>query len=131
MTATLRVLVADDDEGLRQLMRLVLRSAGFEVIEAVNGLDALARARDCNPTVILLDVMMPGLDGFAVCRDLKSDQRFDGVPVIFVTAMDDLQHRTASKELGVDDYIKKPIGPRELVARVRCVMERRGIVSLA
>ena len=131
MTATLRVLVADDDEGLRQLMRLVLRSAGFEVIEAVNGLDALARARDCNPAVILLDVMMPGMDGLEVCRDLKSDQRFDGVPVIFVTAMDDLQHRTASKELGVDDYIKKPIGPRELVARVRCVMERRGIVGLA
>jgi DNA-binding response OmpR family regulator len=131
MTATLRVLVADDDEGLRQLMRLVLRSAGFEVIEAVNGLDALARARDCNPTVILLDVMMPGLDGLAVCRDLKRDHRFESVPVIFVTAMDDLQHRTASIELGVDDYIKKPIGPRELVARVRCVMERRGIVSLA
>jgi DNA-binding response OmpR family regulator len=131
MTATLRVLVADDDEGLRQLMRLVLRSAGFEVIEAVNGLDALARARDCNPTVILLDVMMPGMDGLAVCRDLKSDQRFDGVPVIFVTAMDDLQQRTASKELGVDDYIKKPIGPRELVARVRGVMARRGLVGLA
>jgi len=130
MTATQQILVADDDEGLRQLMRLILRHEGFEVIEAVNGLDALARARDCDPMVILLDIMMPGMDGLAVCRDLKSDQRFDNVPVIVVTAIDDLPHRAASKELGVDDYIKKPIGPRELVARVRGVMERRGIVSL-
>ena len=75
MTATQRILVADDDEGLRQLMRLVLRSAGFEVIEAVNGLDALARARDCDPTVILLDVMMPGLDGRQVAKALKTDRR--------------------------------------------------------
>jgi len=130
MTATQRILVAEDDEGLRQLMRLILRHEGFEVIEAVNGLDALARAKDSNPTMILLDVMMPGLDGLAVCRNLKSDHRFDGVPVIFVTAIDDLQHRTASRELGVDDYIKKPIGPRELLARVHGVMERRGIASL-
>jgi DNA-binding response OmpR family regulator len=71
------------------------------------------------------------MDGLAVCRDLKSDRRFDGVPVIVVTAIDDLPHRTASKELGVDDYIKKPIGPHELLARVRGVMERRGIVGLA
>ncbi len=127
MNATLRVLVADDDEGLRQLMRMVLRHEGFEVIEAVNGLEALARAQDCDPTVILLDVMMPGMDGLAVCRNLKSDQRFDGVPVIFVTAIDDIKQRNASRELGADDYIKKPIGPRELVARVRGVLERRGI----
>ena len=130
MTATLRILVADDDEGLRQLMRLILHSVGFEVIEAVNGVDALARAQDSNPSVILLDIMMPGMDGLAVCRNLKSDQRFDHVPVILVTAIDDLQHRAASKELGVDDYIKKPIGPRELVARVRSVMDRRGIQTL-
>jgi two-component system, OmpR family, alkaline phosphatase synthesis response regulator PhoP len=130
MTATLRILVADDDEGLRQLMRLILRHEGFEVIEAVNGQDALARAQDSNPSVVLLDIMMPGMDGLAVCRNLKNDQRFNRVPVIFVTAIDDLQHRVASKELGIDDYIKKPIGPRELVARVRGVMERRGIRTL-
>jgi DNA-binding response OmpR family regulator len=130
MTTTLRILVADDDEGLRQLMRLILRHEGFEVIEAVNGQDALARAQDSNPSVILLDIMMPGMDGLAVYRNLKKDQRFDRVPVIFVTAIDDLQHRAASKELGADDYIKKPIGPRELLARVRSVMERRGIRTL-
>ena len=130
MNAPLRVLVADDDDGLRQLMRLVLRREGFEVIEAVNGLEALARAQDCNPTVILLDVMMPGMDGLDGCRNLKSDQRFEGVPVIFVTAVDDIKQRNESLKLGADDCIKKPIGPRELVARVRGVMERRGITCL-
>jgi DNA-binding response OmpR family regulator len=130
MTAALRILVAEDDEGLRQLMRLILRHDGFEVIEAVNGQDALARAHDSNPSVILLDIMMPGMDGLAVCRNLKNDQRFDRVPVIFVTALDDLHNRTVSNELGVDDYIKKPIGPRELLARVRGVMEQRDIRTL-
>ena len=63
------------------------------MIEAVNGLEALARAQDCDPTVILLDVMMPGMDGLDVCRHLKSDRRFDGVPVIFVSAIDDIKQR--------------------------------------
>jgi DNA-binding response OmpR family regulator len=112
------------------MMRLILRHEGFEVIEAVNGQDALARAHDSNPSVILLDIMMPGMDGLAVCRNLKNDQRFDRVPVIFVTALDDLHNRTVSNELGVDDYIKKPIGPRELLARVRGVMEQRDIRTL-
>ncbi len=130
MNATLRILVADDDDGLRQLMRMVLRREGFEVIEAMNGLEALARARDCDPTVILLDVMMPGMDGLEVCRHLKTDRRFDGVPVIFVTAVDDIKQRNESLKLGADECIKKPIGPRELVARVRGVMEQRGITCL-
>jgi DNA-binding response OmpR family regulator len=125
-----RVLVADDDEGLRQLMRMVLRRDGFEVIEAANGVEALARARDCDPTVILLDVMMPGMDGADVCRSLKSDTRFDNVPVIFVSAIDDIKQRNESQRLGADDCIRKPIGPRELVARVRGVMEQRGIPCL-
>ena len=103
------MLVADD-EGLRQLMRMVLRREGYGVIEAANGLEALARARDCDPTVILIDVMMPGMDGLDVCRNLKSDQRFDGVSVIFVTALDDIQQRTESQALGADDCIKKPVG---------------------
>jgi DNA-binding response OmpR family regulator len=130
MNPTPRVLVADDDDGLRQLMRMILRREGFDVIEAMNGLEALARARDCDPTVILLDVMMPGMDGLDVCRNLKSDQRFDDVPVIFVSAIDDIKQRNEAQQLGADDCINKPIGPRELVARVRGVMERRGIARV-
>ena len=122
-----RVLVADDDDGLRQLMRMILRRAGFEVIEAVDGLEAMARAQDSDPTLILLDVMMPGMNGTEVCRNLKSDRRFDRVPVIFVSAVEDSKRVTEIQQLGADDWIKKPIGPTELLSRVRGVMDRRGL----
>jgi DNA-binding response OmpR family regulator len=127
MTVARRILVADDDDGLRLLMRMALRREGFDVIEAVDGLEALARAHDSDPTVIMLDMMMPGLGGLDVCRSLKNERLFDGVPVIFVTAIDDCTQRGEAFSLGADDYIKKPIGPRDLVARVRTVMERRGL----
>ena len=124
----LRILIADDDDGLRQLLRLMLRREGFEVIEAANGTDALARAYDSDPTLILLDVMMPGVDGFDVCRKLRSDQRTHRMPIVFVSAIDDIQQRNESLKLGADDCINKPIGPRELIARLKSVLERRGIV---
>ncbi len=124
----LRILIADDDDGLRQLLRLMLRREGFEVIEAANGTDALARAYDSDPALILLDVMMPDVDGFDVCRKLRSDQRTHRLPIVFVSAIDDIQQRNESLKLGADDCINKPIGPRELIARLKSVLERRGIV---
>ena len=126
-----RILVADDDDGLRQLLRMILQREGFEVIEAADGEQTLARAADSDPTLILLDVMMPGMDGYDVCRRLKNDHRTDGVPVIFVSAAEDVRHRNEVMRLGADDCIKKPIGPRELVARVKVVMDQRGIVYAA
>jgi DNA-binding response OmpR family regulator len=128
---TPRILIAEDDEGLRQLLRLVLRHAGYEVIEAADGTEALARAYDSNPTLILLDVMMPGVDGFDVCRRLRSDQRTHRVPIVFVSALDDIKQRNVLLKLGADDCIRKPIGPHELVSRVRGVLERRGRIPLA
>ena len=128
---TPRILIADDDEGLRHLLRLVLCREGYEVIEAADGSEALARAYDSDPTLILLDVMMPGVDGFDVCRALRSDQRTHRLPIVFVTAIDDIKQRNETLKLGADDCIKKPIGPRELVNRVRGVMERRGLASAA
>ena len=120
-----RILVADDDDGLRQLLRLILAREGFEVFEAANGEQALALAVDVNPAVILLDVMMPGLDGYDVCRRLKSDQRTGNVPVVFVSAAEDVLRRNEVQKLGAAACIQKPIGPRDLVARVRAVMNRR------
>lgn len=128
---TPRILIADDDGGLRYLLRLVLNREGFEVVEAADGDEALARAYDSSPTLILLDVMMPGLDGFDVCRKLRSDQRTHRMPIVFVSAIDDIQQRNELLKLGADDCIKKPIGPRDLIARVRGVMERRGLIPAA
>jgi putative two-component system response regulator len=128
---TLRILIADDDEGLRHLLRLILCREGFEVIEAVDGTEALARAYDSNPSLVLLDVMMPGVDGFDVCRKLRSDQRTHRLPIVFVSAIDDIRQRNETLKLGADDCIKKPIGPRELIKRVRGVMERHGLTPVA
>jgi DNA-binding response OmpR family regulator len=127
-----RILVADDDEGLRQLLRLILAREGFEVFEAANGEQALALAVAVNPAVILLDVMMPGLDGYDVCRRLKSDRRTGDVPVVFVSAAEDVARRNEMQKLGAAACIQKPIGPRELVARITAVMNRRnGAAPLA
>ena len=128
---TPRILIADDDDGLRHLLRLVLCREGYDVIEAADGTEALARAYDSNPSLVLLDVMMPGLDGFDVCRQLRSDQRTHRMPIVFVSAIDDIKQRNEALKLGADDCIKKPIGPRELVNRVRGVMERRGLTPAA
>ncbi|HTP07352.1 MAG TPA: response regulator [Anaerolineae bacterium] len=120
-----RILVADDDDGLRQLLRLILAREGFEVFEASSGEQALAMAVTVDPAVILLDVMMPGLDGYDVCRRLKSDHRTGDVPVVFVSAAEDVMRRNELQKLGAAACIQKPIGPRDLVARVKAVMNRR------
>ncbi len=120
-----RILVADDDDPLRQLLRLILAREGFEVFEAANGEQALALAVTVDPAVILLDVMMPGMDGYDVCRRLKSDQRTGDVPVVFVSAAEDVMRYNEMQKLGAAACLKKPIGPRELVARIQAVMNRR------
>jgi DNA-binding response OmpR family regulator len=120
-----RILVADDDDGLRQLLRLILTREGFEVFEAASGEQALALAVAVDPAVILLDVMMPGMDGYDVCRRLKNDQRTGNVPVVFVSAAEDVMRRNELHKLGAAACIQKPIGPRDLVARIQAVMTRR------
>ena len=125
---TPRILIVEDDEGLRQMWRLVLDVAGFEVLEAANGTEALARVYDSSPTLVLLDVMMPGLDGFDVCRQLRYDERTHRMPIIFVSALSDIKQRNDLLQLGADACVSKPIGPRELIARIREVLDRHGLV---
>ena len=116
-----RVLVVDDEERMVRFIRLNLEHDGFQVSEAFNGKQAVQRLRDVNPDLILLDVMMPDLDGFEV---LEMVREISNVPVIMLTAKGEEDDRVRGLEKGADDYVTKPFSPRELVSRVRAVLRR-------
>lgn len=116
-----RILAVDDEERMVRFIRLNLEHDGFQVSEAFNGRQALQRLRDVTPDLILLDVMMPDLDGFEV---LKLIRETSNVPVIMLTAKGEENDRVRGLELGADDYITKPFSPRELVSRVKAVLRR-------
>ena len=117
-----RLLVVDDEPNILELLSVSLRFAGFEVATATDGADALDKVRDVKPDLIVLDVMMPGLDGFAVASTLRS--RGDHVPVVFLTARDATEDRVQGLTLGGDDYVTKPFSLEEVVARIRAVLRR-------
>jgi two-component system OmpR family response regulator len=117
-----RLLVADDEPGILELLSVSLRFAGFEVATATNGVDALNTARSFDPDLLVLDVMMPGLDGFEVAQRLRSDG--DTTPVVFLTAKDATEDRVQGLTLGGDDYVTKPFSLEEVVARIRAVLRR-------
>jgi len=116
-----RILVVDDERRMVGFIRLNLEQDGFEVIEAYNGNEALERLRDSLPDLILLDVMMPDIDGFEVLRMIREISQ---VPVIMLTAKGEEDDKVKGLELGADDYITKPFSPRELVSRVKAVLRR-------
>jgi two-component system, OmpR family, response regulator len=115
------VLVVDDDPHIRDVLRFALAKAGFDVVEAGDGAEALERFESVRPDALVLDVLMPGSDGIEVCRRLRA--RSD-VPIVFLSSRDDEVDRIVGLELGGDDYVTKPFSPRELVARVRAVLRR-------
>ena len=116
-----RILVVDDEERMVRFIRLNLEHDGFLVSEAFNGKQAIQRLRDVNPDMILLDIMMPDLDGFEV---LEMIREISNVPVIMLTAKGEEDDRVRGLELGADDYITKPFSPREMVSRVKAVLRR-------
>jgi two-component system KDP operon response regulator KdpE len=116
-----RILVVDDEERMVRFIRLNLEHDGFLVSEAFNGRQAVQRLRDINPDLILLDVMMPDLNGFEV---LEMVREISNVPVIMLTAKGEEDDRVRGLELGADDYVTKPFSPRELVSRVKAVLRR-------
>jgi DNA-binding response OmpR family regulator len=116
-----RVLVVDDEPRIVQLVRDYLERAGFAVSVARTGPEALMRARQDRPDLIVLDLGLPGLDGLEVTRRLRRDS---GVPIIILTARDDETDKVVGLELGADDYVTKPFSPRELTARTRAVLRR-------
>src|SRR3954452_19872027 len=115
------ILVVDDERNIVQLARLYLRNEGFQVEAAANGREALDKVRQTSPALILLDLMMPEMDGWEVCKQLR---KTSDVPIIMLTARDDDIDKVVGLELGADDYVTKPFNPRELVARVKAVLRR-------
>ena len=118
------VLVIDDEKDLIELIQYNLEKEGFQVISAVDGEAGLALASQEIPDVMLVDLMLPGIDGLEVCQRLRRDERTAGIPLIMVTAKDSESDRVVGLELGADDYVTKPFSPRELAARVKAVLRR-------
>ncbi len=119
-----RVLVIDDESPIRLLCRVNLEAEGMEVLEAADGPTGLERARAERPDVILLDVMMPGLDGWRVAEELLDDGRTEAIPIVFLTARAELRDRARGIDLGGVDYVTKPFNPVELAPLVRDLIER-------
>ena len=116
-----KVLVVDDDAKIVELVRLYLARDGYQVLTAFDGVEALRMAREAHPDLIVLDLMLPGMDGLKVCRALRSES---DVPIIMLTARATEEDRLNGLDLGADDYVIKPFSPRELAARVRAVLRR-------
>jgi two-component system phosphate regulon response regulator PhoB len=124
MTPAPLVLVVEDEKDLADLMQFNLQKAGYETLSARSGDEALAISRTRTPDLVLLDLMLPGIPGTEVCRQLKSSQRTRNVPVIMVTARGEEVDRVVGFELGADDFVTKPFSMRELILRIRAVLRR-------
>lgn len=119
-----RVLIVDDEEDVLELMRYHLNKNGYKVETAASGEEALAVAREKLPDIIVLDLMLPGIDGFEVCRHLKSDLKTERIPIIMLTAKGEEADIVSGLELGADDYVTKPFSPKVLMARIRRILHR-------
>ncbi len=116
------ILVVDDEPNIVQLARIYLERDGFQVRSAGDGKAALQAAKDLRPDLLILDLMLPGVDGFEVCRRLRAET--NPVPIMMVTARDEDVDKILGLEMGADDYLTKPFNPRELVARVKAILRR-------
>ncbi len=125
------VLVVEDEANIRELICLHLGLEQLDCVQADDGHDGLRLARDRPFEVIILDLMLPGLDGVTVCRAIRRDSANDGTPILMLTARRDESDKVLGLESGADDYLTKPFGVRELVARVRALMRRRPLVAAA
>ncbi|MDK3157933.1 response regulator [Kamptonema cortianum] len=121
-----KILIVDDEADVVELVSFNLKNAGFSVVSASDGNAALQMAREHVPSLIILDIMMPVMDGTETCKFLKKDALTAPIPVIMLTAKGETVDKILGLELGADDYITKPFSPRELVLRVKSILKRRG-----
>ena len=126
-----RILVVDDEEDILQLMRYNLEKEGYEILSSTSGEDALLNARRERPHLIILDLMLPGVDGIEVCKQLRQEQATADVPILMVTAKSEETDMILGLEVGADDYITKPFSPKVLIARVRAILRRSRKTALS
>lgn len=120
------ILIIDDDPQIRDVLRIALRQAGYEISEAGDGAEGLAKARNGKADLIVLDIGLPEMDGLELCKRLREESE---TPVLFLTARDEEIDRVLGFELGGDDYVAKPFSPRELLARIKAILKRNGHTS--
>ena len=121
-----RILVVDDERPIAEILKFSFEREGFEVEMAFDGEEAVAKARASDFDLVILDIMLPKLDGFSVCREIR---RFSTVPILMLTAKEDEVDKVLGLELGADDYVTKPFSPRELIARVRAILRRTRVAE--
>lgn len=122
-----RVLVADDDGPIRELVCTILKNEGFAAVEACDGLDALQKMTDASPDICVIDIMMPNMDGFELCRQVR--RYYEDMPILMLTAKDDISQKVKGFETGTDDYLTKPFEAAELIVRVKALLKRYKINS--
>ncbi|MBM3264900.1 MAG: response regulator [candidate division Zixibacteria bacterium] len=127
MSAFGAVLVVDDDPDIIEILEYNLRKSGFSVVTAADGPTALQKAREALPSLIVLDLLLPGLEGTDVCRMLKQDKHTRSIPVLMLTARGEEIDRVVGLELGADDYVVKPFSPRELILRIKAILRRSAV----
>jgi len=119
-----KILIVEDDRDIVEMVEYNLREEGYITVSALNGEDGINLARSEQPDLIILDIMLPVIDGFEVCRILKSDDKTSHIPIIILSAKSQETDKVVGLELGADDYVTKPFSPRELIARIRAIMRR-------
>ena len=124
-----KIMVVDDEADIRELIRFNLEKEGFEVVSVSDGETALEEARLRQPDLILLDVMLPGIDGVEVCFKLKSDVAFKSIPIVMLSAKSDESDQLVGLKIGADDYLVKPFSPKVLVAKIGAILRRGDVVS--
>ena len=117
-----KILIVDDEEHIIELIKFNLENSGYETLTATNGIDALRIIREESPRLILLDIMLPGMDGYDICKEIRKDSVIANIPVIMITAKGEEVDKILGLELGADDYITKPFSIRELIARVKALI---------
>lgn len=124
MTKKGKILVAEDERKILNLLQLYLEKNNYEVITAENGIEALEKIKKFDPDLLVLDILMPEMNGHEVCKKIRKDKKYRDIPIIYLSSLTEKQSIVSSLELGGDDYLTKPFDPNELIARINAILRR-------